>query len=97
MIFVYRKSEDFLVAARLLSAKLIARKGQNTEPLIGVFVLQSTQPGVLWGKASAARDVYDQAGGVGEPTHGRWVAMDVVHGHIVELTHRNSFQMCIEC
>jgi hypothetical protein len=49
-----------------LSAKLIAGKRQYSEWLVFKIFLQSTQPGVLIGKASAAGDVDDQTGLAGE-------------------------------
>ncbi len=52
--------ENFTVASRLLCTKLVARESQDRKVIVFVLFLQSTQPGVLWRKASATRDVNDQ-------------------------------------
>ena len=54
--------ENFTVASRLLSTKLVARESQDRKVIVFILFLQSTQPGVLWRKASATRDVNDQTG-----------------------------------
>ena len=59
MIFALRKFQYFGITARFLGTKLIAGKGHYGERMIAEFFLQSTQPGVLIGKASAAGYVND--------------------------------------
>ena len=82
-----RKFQDFLVAARLLSAELVTREGEHGEALVTVLFLQSTQPGVLGGEASAAGDVHDQTELVVVRREIYIVAVDVGHREIVKLSH----------
>ena len=63
-----------------MSAKLIAGKCQYREWLVFKIFLQSTQPGVLIGKASAAGDVDDQTGLAGELLELDLVALGIGHG-----------------
>ena len=51
------------------------------------FFLQSTQPGVLSGKASAAGDVDDEARLSRIVLKGNFVALRIGHGELVKLSH----------
>ena len=54
------------------------------------FFLQSTQPGVLIGKASAAGDVDDKTGLSCKVLKGNFLAVRIGHGELVKLSHRCS-------
>ena len=58
--------------------------------MVAEFFLQSTQPGVLIGEASAARDIDDKTGLVGKVLKANFFALRVGHGELVKLSHRCS-------
>lgn len=62
VVLALGKFQYLRIATRLLGTKLVTGKGQNREWQVFELFLQSTQPGVLIGEASAAGDVDDQAG-----------------------------------
>ena len=70
-----------------MRAKLVAGKGQYRKGMIAEFFLQSTQPGVLIGEASATRDVDDQASLTGELIEADIVAVGIGHGDGMECCH----------
>ena len=70
-----------------MRAKLGAGKGQDRKGRIAEFFLQSTQPGVLIGEASAARDVDDKTGLAGKVLKVNFFALRVGHGELVKLSH----------
>ena len=70
-----------------MRAKLVAGKGQYREGIIAEFFLQSTQPGVLIGKASAAGDVDDKTGLSRKVLKGNLFALRIGHGELVKLSH----------
>ena len=78
---------NLFLVARLLAAKLVAGKGQHSEGIIAEFFLQSTQPGVLIGKASAAGDVYDKTGLPRKVLKGNFFPLRIGHGELVKLSH----------
>ena len=82
-----REFQDFLIAARLLRAELIARESQDRKALVGELFLQSTQPGVLWGKASAAGDVDDETELIAILAEVDFFAANRRHGQAVEIAH----------
>ena len=55
--------------------------------MIAEFFLQSTQPGVLIGEASAARDIDDKTGLAGKVLKANFFAFCVGHGELVKLSH----------
>ena len=55
------------------------------------FFLQSTQPGVLVGKASAAGDVDDKTGLSRKVLKGNFFPLRIGHGELVKLSHGCSF------
>ena len=91
LIFALGKFQNLCVCSRLLSAKLIARKSQNGERVIAEFFLQSTQPGVLIGQASAAGHIDDQTGFSCKLVKGDIVALGIGHGEFMKLAHQLSF------
>ena len=70
-----------------MRAKLVAGKGQYRKGMIAEFFLQSTQPGVLIGEASAARDVDDKAGLAGKVPKVNFFALRIGHGELMKLSH----------
>ena len=70
-----------------MRAKLVAGKGQYRKGMIAEFFLQSTQPGVLIGEASAARDVDDKTGLAGKVLKVNFFALRIDHGELVKLSH----------
>ena len=70
-----------------MRAKLVAGKGQYRKGMIAEFFLQSTQPGVLIGEASAARDIDDKTGLAGKVLKANFFALRVGHGELVKLSH----------
>ena len=70
-----------------MRAKLVAGKGQYREGIIAEFFLQSTQPGVLIGKASAAGDVDNKTGLSRKVLKGNFFALRIGHGELVKLSH----------
>ena len=54
------KPGNFFVAASVLVAKLVARKTQHHQPLVGVLCVQFLQTGKLWRKAAGTGGVDDQ-------------------------------------
>ena len=87
LVFALRKLQNFRISARFLGAKLVTWEGQNRERLTAEFFLQSTQPGVLIGEASATRDVDDQASLTGELIEADIVAVGIGHGDGMECCH----------
>ena len=81
------KMLNFFFAARFLCAKLVAGKGQYREGIIAEFFLQSTQPGVLIGEASATRDVNDKTRLAGKALKVNFFALRIGHGELVKLSH----------
>jgi len=59
---IFRRCEldDFRVGARLLTAELVAREGQNLEPIAAVLFFERTQTCVLRRQASTTRHVDDE-------------------------------------
>ena len=70
-----------------MRAKLVAGKGQYRKGMIAEFFLQSTQPGVLIGEASAARDINDKTRLAGKVLKVNFFALRVGHGELVKLSH----------
>ena len=70
-----------------MCAKLVTGKGQYREWIIAEVFLQSTQPGVLIGEASAARDINDKTGLAGKVLKVNFFALRIGHGELVKLSH----------
>ena len=70
-----------------MRAKLVAGKDQYSKRMIAEFFLQSTQPGVLIGEASAARDINDKTGLAGKVLKVNFFALRIGHGELVKLSH----------
>ena len=83
-----RKLENLGVGARFLGAELVAGESQHVEALVVEVVMQSTQPGVLGGEASAAGDVDDQVQLAGVAVERHRLAGDGVHGQVVKVAQR---------
>ena len=87
VIFARREFQDLFVTSRFLGTELIAGKSQDGKTLGAVLFLQSTQPGVLWGEASAAGDVNHQTHGVSVGAEVDGFAGDGVHFQCMKLCH----------
>ena len=74
-----------------MRAELVAGKGKDSEWVFAEFFLQSTQPGVLVGKASAAGDVDNKTGLSREVSKANLFALRIDHGDLVKLSHSCSF------
>jgi hypothetical protein len=77
--------EDLLVGARLLSAELVARKGEDGEPGCFVVFMERTQTCVLAGEASITGNVDDETDAATVGLECNLVTGDRRHGEVVQV------------
>lgn len=74
---------NLLIVARLLAAKLIARKAQYLEPFFVVFFAQGLKPLVLRSEAAFAGGIDDEQSLARELLEGAFLATPVLRREIV--------------